>query len=113
MQADGAEVRDPKNESLGIHTAVGISPLEVITASKGALSSLSQPPRLQLEVYKAPFCHSQSIMTLRSTEMESFVEEGFLASLPQLTTSKQTSVAKALDLTLGQVFYGPDCTCLH
>lgn len=43
MQVDSVEVGDRQNVSLGIDTEVRISPLEVTSASKRALSGLSQP----------------------------------------------------------------------
>lgn len=55
------------------------------------MSRLSQPPLLQLEVYRSPSHHPQSLTPL---EMESFVEKCSHATSLHLTTSKQTSITK-------------------
>lgn len=82
MQVDGVEDGSRQNVSPGPDTNVGISPLEVTSALKRALSHLSQPPLLQLVIYRSPSYHLQTIMPSRSVAMEFFVEEGSHAASP-------------------------------
>lgn len=69
---DGAEDEDRQNVSPGADTEVGIYPPKVTSVLKRALSCLSQPPPLQLDVYKSPSYQSHTNILSRSIEMESF-----------------------------------------
>lgn len=101
MQVDGAEVEDHQNVSPGPDTEVRISPLKVTLTPKRALSHLSQPLPLQLEVCRPPTYHPHTNTPLRSTEMESFVEQGSHASSPQLTVPKKTLVTRKARFKVG------------
>lgn len=79
MQVDDVEATDPQDRILGTDTTVEISPPEFSSIPRIVSSCLSQPPLLQLEIYRSLSYHTQSF---KPSEMESFVEKDSHATSP-------------------------------
>lgn len=99
MQVNGAKATSHQNVSPGADTKVGISPPEVTLTPKRALSCLSLSPTFHLEVYRSP-----SVKECRDGVL---VKEGSHVTSPQLTTMKQTSVARRARFEAGSSVLHP------